>query len=229
MTAQKVLWHVAQTLPILAAGAWAIACIVTAFNVPTLPSRPSSSSWPSSGWSGSSTSSGFNAASNAAYASFERQRTWLLTLWVGTGLGWFSAVAGVVMYIALGLVDKYVRTRTSHRDKWLKRRKIFIVITGIFRALGATAGIALGAYYATTRSTKLAAASALAFVFAVACIVAIVFTTLKRIHYDPDVKQEQGQGYTENVTQYGQPQGAYGQHSVPANSGQNGWQAPSRY
>ena len=96
------------------------------------------------------------------------------------------------MYVALGLCDKYVRTRVNRMDQWLKRRKIVIAITTIFRVVGVLAGIALGAYYASRKDGKLAAAAALGFVFAVACIIAIAFTWVKKIEQPVQSKEAMG-------------------------------------
>jgi len=106
MAASRILWHFAQLLPIVTAGAWAIACIVTLFTVPTEPpQRPSlgsSSSSPTSPTffpdrralsSSSSTSFGdfgssssFSDSYNSASAEYRWRRDYMFTLWIGTAL-----------------------------------------------------------------------------------------------------------------------------------------------
>jgi len=142
----------------------------------------------------------------------------MFTLWIGTALGFVFVAVGVSMYVALGLCDKYVRTRVNRMDQWLKRRKIVIAITTIFRVVGVLAGIALGAYYASRKDGKLAAAAALGFVFAVACIIAIAFTWVKKI--EQPVQSKEAMGQHASPPQYGnggygvQNSQAYGSHQV---------------
>ncbi|KAJ1329842.1 MFS transporter [Microdochium nivale] len=151
MGSKGFMWHAAQIFQILAAGAWAITCLIPAFTVP----RDSTSSINNDEASG-------------------RRRTYLLTLWIGTAIGWFFFAAGIVFYIALILSDR--RARKKHG----KPRNCTVWVTTALRLVGLVAGVALGAYYAHRRLRRIYPALALAFVFALACLVAIVFTVTKR-------------------------------------------------
>lgn len=141
------MWHVAQILQILAAGAWAITCLIPAFTVPRA------------------------TTSHDDDEAFGRRRTYLLTLWIGTAIGWFFFAAGIVIYIAL-----VISGRRAAKKHGSSGRGCTVWISTILRAIGAIAGVALGAYYAHRRLRRIYPALALAFIFALTCVVAILFT-----------------------------------------------------
>ncbi|KXJ95174.1 hypothetical protein Micbo1qcDRAFT_171579 [Microdochium bolleyi] len=248
ITGHGPLWHLTQVLPILTAAAWAIACIVTLFTTPTRSIRssfPTSPSSPGSPWTGSSSSSNnFGTSSdsfNNASSNFDQTRDSMFTLWAGGALGIVFTSLGIAMYLGLMCVDSVSRRGRSNPSSWARRRKYAVWVTAVVRGAGVVAAVGVGAYYASRGQNRLIAAIVLAFVFAAACVLAIVVSFMKKPKQD--VGGGQQHDYHSNQQHGYQPQSGagvpYGQHSHngAANGnkpgapldGPTGWQAPPRF